>query len=114
MGAVVHFVWTVIKFRSLSVWTKVRLEGAIIRFVGAEVSLEGAVISCSLMGGVRVLGFVDTVSFRSLGIVVYFGFRLSAIVRLKWAVIKFRSWVSAKVGLVWTVFSLRFMLCVVV
>lgn len=114
MGAVVHFVWTVIKFRSLSVWTKVRLEGAVICFVGTEVRLEGAVISCSLMGGVRVLGFIGTVSFRSLGTVVCFRFRLSAVVGLKWAVIGFRSWMSAKVGLEWTVFSLRFMLCIVV
>lgn len=114
MGAVVHFVWTVIQFRSLSMWTKVRLEGAVIRFVGAEVCLEGAVISCSFVWGVRVLQFVGTVSFRSLGIVVCFGFRLSAVVRLKWAVIRFRSWMGAKVRLERTVFSLGFMLCVVV
>ena len=114
MRAVVHFVWTVIKFRSLSVWTEVRLEGAVIRFVRAEVGLEGAVIGCSLMGGVRVLGFVGNVSFRPLGTVVCFGFRLSAVVRLIWTVIRFRSWMSAKVRLEWTVFSLGFMLCVVV
>ena len=105
---------TIIKFRSLSVWTKVRLKGAVIHFVGAEVRLEGAVIRCSLMGGVMVLGFVSNIHFRSLGIVVHFRFRLSAVVRLEWAVIGFRSWVSAEVRLEWAVFSFRFMLCVVV